>query len=299
MPATRGRGGTGRLHPHQRDTDDGVPIIGAEFELPVDHQEMYEETLQHDMKDNCRRDYRNRHKRIMKFWKENNPDMYKAGVVEVSETDQKDKSKHFFDGKFKQDLEYTGLNVEYVIYFLSKSKTKGSEGKIKSWGDLRKYKDAIIWGSKMADKPLPISFYRGIEKYLAGYKKEFTVNKGKGNTDDNTSDPIPWTLYVLLLQWALDNNNIFVWFWTLAQWNCMARGASIDPLHFSNFTLGVDSIIVKYDDSKADKNAERLAEKNIYANPDDWRLCFWTSLCIWISLRGEDKFNNNNKLFLD
>ena len=49
----------------------------------------------------------------------------------------------------------------------------------------------------------------------------------------------------------------------------MARCASIDPLHFSNFSLGVDSIVMKYNDSKADKNAERLAEKNIYAVPLD------------------------------
>ena len=78
----------------------------------------------------------------------------------------------------------------------------------------------------------------------------------------------------------------------------MARGASIDPLHFGNFSLGNDSIIIKYDDSKADKSAERLSKKNIYANPNEWRLCFWTGLCIWLSLQGEDEFDNNNsKIF--
>ena len=154
-----------------------------------------------------------------------------------------------------------------------------------------------MWGSKVAELPLPTSFYRKIDAFLLGYKKEFVSNKSVGNTDDNTSDPIPYTLYILLLQWALDSNNIFVWFWTLAQWNCMARGASIDPLHFGNFSLGNDSIIIKYDDSKADKSAERLSEKNIYANPHEWRLCFWTGLCIWLSLRGEDEFDNNSKIF--
>ena len=126
-----------------------------------------------------------------------------------------------------------------------------------------------MWGSKVADGPLPVSFYHKIENFLNGYRKEFVVNKSKGNTDDNTSDLIPWTLYILLFQWALDNNNSFVWFRTLTQWNCMARGALIDPLHFSNFTLGVDSIVIKYNDSKADKNAKQLAKKNIYANPND------------------------------
>ena len=134
---------------------------------------------------------------------------------------------------------------------------------------------------------------------MTRYKKEFVNHKRRGNTDDTTSDPIPWTLYKLVIDWALNSSNILVWFWTISQWNCMARGANIDPLHFGNFTLGPDSIVVKYDDSKADKNAVRLSEKNIYANPDDWRLCFWTGLCIWISLRGEEQFKNNDRLFLN
>ena len=46
----------------------------------------------------------------------------------------------------------------------------------------------------------------------------------------------------------------------------MARCASVDPLGFHNFSLSQDSIIVKYDDSKVDKDGERLSEKNMYAN---------------------------------
>jgi hypothetical protein len=76
----------------------------------------------------------------------------------------------------------------------------------------------------------------------------------------------------------------------------MARSASIDPLHVGNFSIGTDSIIGKYDDSKADKNAERLSEKNIYANPFDWRQCFYTSIGIYTALRGESKMKDNPKL---
>ena len=67
-----------------------------------------------------------------------------------------------------------------------------------------------MWGSKVADSPLPIGFYRKIENYLNGYKKEFNVNKSKENTDDNTLDPISWISYIILLQWALDNNICFL-----------------------------------------------------------------------------------------
>ena len=78
----------------------------------------------------------------------------------------------------------------------------------------------------------------------------------------------------------------------------VARSSSIDPLSFANFRPGTDSIIGKYDDSKMDKAGERLSEKNIYANPNDFRLSYWTGMGIWIALWG-NKFKGNNKLFLD
>ena len=77
----------------------------------------------------------------------------------------------------------------------------------------------------------------------------------------------------------------------------MARCASVDPLGFHNFSLGQDSLIVKYDDSKADKDGERLSEKNIYANTDHYYLCFWTGLGIWCALNTEN-LSAHEKLFL-
>ena len=41
----------------------------------------------------------------------------------------------------------------------------------------------------------------------------------------------------------------------------MVRCASVDPLGFHNFTLEQDSIIIKYDDSKGDKDGEKLLQK--------------------------------------
>ena len=65
----------------------------------------------------------------------------------------------------------------------------------------------------------------------------------------------------------------------------MARLANIDPLKLHNFRLGIDSITVKFDESKADKQAQRLAQKNVYAHPCDFRLCCFTGLGIHIALR--------------
>ena len=47
MPSNRQRGG--RVHAHDRVTDDTTPIIGADLELPADHDDLVNETLTHDM----------------------------------------------------------------------------------------------------------------------------------------------------------------------------------------------------------------------------------------------------------
>ena len=49
---------------------------------------------------------------------------------------------------------------------------------------------------------------------------------------------------------------------------------------------------------KAEENAEQLSEKNIFANPFDWRCCLWTGLGLWIAIHGDIKMNNNGRIFL-
>lgn len=131
----------------------------------------------------------------------------------------------------------------------------------------------------MAGERLPTSFYEETEAYLAVYKKKFAAaSKKLGNVEEYSTNPIPTPVYRFLLRQSIEMNNIFAWTWTLLQRNCMARSASIDCLAFHNFSLGQDSIVIKYDDSKAYKAGEKLSEKNVYANPIDWTMCTWLAL---------------------
>ena len=65
----------------------------------------------------------------------------------------------------------------------------------------------------MADQLLPSSFYVKVKEFLEGYKKEIAKAKkeGTGQVDENSADPISFSLYNLLLQWALEENNVIVW----------------------------------------------------------------------------------------
>ena len=270
------------MHPHERDTDDAAALLGGGLEVSGNYQQQHNESIEMSMSDKNRKDCRARLARIAKYWEEKQNDYFKVGVRKVSEEHLNDESKFYF-GKHKLDLVYTGLDYKFILDFLMNTKFKDN-GKLKSNQDIRKYKDAILWGAKTAKQRLPTTFYEEIDKYLASYKKLVVSEKKKGNVDETAADPITATLYQAILTWAMEGNNIFVWFWTLAQWNCMARCASIDPLAFHNFKMGQDSLICKYDDQKADKVGEKLSEKNIYANPFDWTMCFWTGFGIYTAV---------------
>ena len=77
----------------------------------------------------------------------------------------------------------------------------------------------------------------------------------------------------------------------------MARGGLIDNLGIRNFSVGEDSIIVKYDDSKCDKAGDRLSEKNIFANTENWEMCVWTGIGVWCALNQEHLVESGNIFF--
>jgi hypothetical protein len=64
------------------------------------------------------------------------------------------------------------------------------------------------------------AYYNDIEKFLTSYRKETVDAKKEGKLDEQEADPISWPLFKLILSWALDTSNIFVWTYSILQWNC-------------------------------------------------------------------------------
>jgi hypothetical protein len=155
-----------------------------------------------------------------------------------------------------------------------------ADRKLKSFQDTRKHRDAMLWGSKVADEPTPQTFYEKTDIFLESHMRRNLSMKRKLATPTNmqlAQSPCQ-SVHELLLKWSIETSNVFAWFcWTATSWwNFMAPSASINPLGFHNFHLGVDSIIGKHDNLKVDKIGERLSEKNIFANPLNWHVCWWT-----------------------
>ena len=98
-----------------------------------------------------------------------------------------------FHFKNDRDIVYAGLNVKAVLAYLSEKKKKRVvQGKVVlvSASDIKKYDDAIKWGSKIAEQPLPSEHYRKIETFIQAYNKEYKEAQKEGRTDEQETDPI-------------------------------------------------------------------------------------------------------------
>ena len=104
---------------------------------------------------------------------------------------------------------------------------------------------------------------------------------------EQEADPITFPLYRTICFEAISRSSIFLWVFTVLQWNCMARSVNIDNLTFNCFSLGKDSIVIEYWDTKKDKKGEKTSPKNCYANPFDWKTCTFTALGCYFCLMDE------------
>ena len=93
----------------------------------------------------------------------------------------------------------------------------------------------VLWGSKIAGVNLPSTFYTVTEKYPASYKKETKKAKEQGLSDEFEADPIPWILVKEIQKWSIKKGNIFLWIFTVLQWNLMGGSVNVGPLYLNNF----------------------------------------------------------------
>jgi hypothetical protein len=158
---------------------------------------------------------------------------------------------------------------------------------------MRKLHDAILFGAQAVKQVLSTSYYSEMDSFLNSYKKECADARSRGNVDAKSSDPISFSLYRLILTWAIEKGNIFVWVWTILQWNLMARSIWVDPLALHNIEISEDHFVIRHDSTKSDKEREKIHNKAVYCNPLDPILCPSVSLGIWLSLN-QDTFRDNS-----
>jgi hypothetical protein len=126
-------------------------------------------------------------------------------------------NQDFFYLKSSHDLIYAGINVQMVKAFFLNKKQKAN-GKTSSHVQLCKYHNAIPWGSQQVKQLLQRgTYYNEIETFLTSCRKETADGKKEGKLDEQEADPIPWSFFKLILSWALDTSNVFVWTYSILQ----------------------------------------------------------------------------------
>jgi len=116
--------------------------------------------------------------------------------------------------------------------------------------------------------------------------------------DEKSADPISFSLFRMILTWAVERGNIFVWVWTILQWNLMARSISIDPLALHNIGVSEDHFVIRHDSTKSDKEGDKIHNKAVYCNPMDHVLCPGVSLGVWLALNQNTFRDNSERIFI-
>jgi hypothetical protein len=117
-------GSHGRRRTHERTTNDSDVIIGAALNIDAAHSTEVRRTNKKGTTNRCRRDYRNRIKKVCEFLKANYPEYHAVGVRVLSQEELDDLDN--FHWKNKVDLVYTGMNVKFIQAFFAHAKRKGT-----------------------------------------------------------------------------------------------------------------------------------------------------------------------------
>ena len=159
----RQRQAAGRIRPYERDADDSTAILGASIPVQDVHSQEVRNTEQRGLDLKTKRNYRNRIREIYTFFKSHYPDYYTVGIRQLSEEERTDPDSFYW--KNLHDLIYTGINVSMVTAFMAHKKVKVN-GNTSSHVQLRKYNNALLWGSQEVKQLLPRGYYEEVDKFL-------------------------------------------------------------------------------------------------------------------------------------
>ena len=173
-------GDHGRTQIQQEIVSPNGGIIGENIELETVHDSAVRETEGHGMKQKCRNDYCCRITDMIKWMKDNYPSYYSQGVIELTPEQKADKIRYRKTSTQTHDLIYNRLNVKMIKAYMSAKRFKSS-GKEYGFDHMRKYKDAVKFGSKRAKQPLPQNFEVEMVAFLGSLKNKKRRQKRMGN----------------------------------------------------------------------------------------------------------------------
>ena len=219
MSGTSSRNGGGRI----RVTDDSVVTIGTSVNVRDEHINALNATKAKESADETRKGHRRRLKKLIHWWMEEYPAYFEVGTRVLSEEERNDPMKFYHT--CDRDIIYEGLRVDMVLAFMAANKKKNQDGdKIYSFTHMRRMHDAILFGARMVKKVLSSTYYSEMDSFLSSFKKEAADARSKGHVDEKSADPICFTLFRLILGWAIERGNLYVWAWSIVHTTAESYG---------------------------------------------------------------------------
>jgi hypothetical protein len=169
---------------------------------------------------------------------------------------------------------------------------------IYSYTHMHKIHDAILFGARTVKQILSSTYYSEMDSLLASFKKEVADARSHVNMDEKKVDHISFSLFRMIRNWAVERGDIFVWVWTILQWNLMARSISIDSLALHNIGVSEDHFVIRHDSTKSDKEEDKIHNKTVNCNPLDHNLCRGFSLGDWLALNQNTFLDNSERIFI-
>lgn len=109
-----------------------------------------------------------------------------------------------------RDIIYEGLRVDMVTAFMAANKSKPGSDKLYSYTHMRKTHDAVLFGASTVRQILSSQYYVEMDSFLRSFKKEAADARSRGNVDEKTADPISFTLYRMILEWAVAERAMYL-----------------------------------------------------------------------------------------
>jgi len=248
-------------HAITSNTSSGATAAAAIVILDQSIQGSIRETESHKIVKKTRNDYCNRLDRII-GWLET---QVEEGKIQVSAslirnlTNEEKEDKDNYNNS-KKDLNYDILPAAIIKAYISSNKFKPNSTvenpEQYGYDHLRKNHDAVLYGASRGKKVLPTGYKEEMTMFLESLEKERTAARKRGELSEEEADPICFPLYRSICSYAIQVKDAFLWAFTVLIWSCMARPINIDDLSMSNISLGVDSVVIKFSDTKKDKKGK-------------------------------------------
>ena len=211
-----------------------------------------------------------------------------------------------------KDLIWKNITVEMVnlFYAVDKYNCKYEKGQLKrneagmkimlAFDTRRKYFDALTYGKSLAQQSFNSKLEIEKPMIIKSLRIANAKQKGNGQVEEKEADPMSRTLCEFMCKSAIFAGNSLWWTMGLLQWNCMARSQNIDNLRLTNLKIAADdSIVIKFTQTKKDKEGKKTSPKHCYANPLKFHFCLFTSLAIHFCVLNNTWTRKKEYLFIN